>query len=163
MIHQNKGEFQALSLQNLFLWAESVFTFIQPQNSLFMLWVELNLTKKFALINYDKLVIKWGFWCILKPTLILKATHEANLEINLDFKVQFLYIWSQPLFQRQVKLFRELCPLKNFTPSSDFSQCLTHEFWSVHEWTCEYYHLEWSSCCRLPKGQSNLFFLTVPV
>ena len=53
MIHQNKGEFQALSLQNLFLWAESVFTFIQPQNSLFMLWVEFNLTKKICLDKFS--------------------------------------------------------------------------------------------------------------
>lgn len=53
MIHQNKGEFQALALQNLFLWAESVFTFIEPQNSLFVLWVEFNLTKKICLDKFS--------------------------------------------------------------------------------------------------------------
>ena len=44
----------------------------------------LRKMKSFCL--FISVVRKWGFWHILKSTLILETTHEFNLEINLDFK-----------------------------------------------------------------------------
>ena len=48
--------------------------------------------------------LKWGFWRILKSTLILKATHGVNLEFKVDLKstLSSCTFWSQPWFQRKV-------------------------------------------------------------
>ena len=44
-------------------------------------------------------VIKWGFWFILKSTLIIKTAHEVNLDFRKNSSCTF---WNQPWFLRQL-------------------------------------------------------------
>ena len=109
----------------------------------------LRKMKSFCL--FISVVRKWGFWHILKSTLILKATHEFNLEIKVDLKStliskkQFLHTLKSTLISRQLKFFSQV---NNFTPSLQCPLVSSEKGMNIIILNdlLEYYHHDWSSC-----------------
>ena len=154
------------------------------------------MLRKICLNTLVRVNRKRGFWHILETTLILKATHEVNLDFRFDLKSTLIsknsfstllgqpwfkgISWSQPLFQgwfqnwSQVNLDFKIQFLYSFksrliskaTQKSTWfqkttfifykwitSQCLTREFWRG----CEYYHLEWFSFHAISVAERAIF------
>ena len=84
----------------------------------------LRKMKSFCL--FISVVRKWDFWHILKSTLILKVTHEFNLEIKVDLKStliskkQFLHTLKSTLISRQLKFFHRWI--------------ISHPLYNAHSW-----------------------------